>query len=240
MKYNFNYIEHYKIDAKEFDYFEKKDFLVIEDERRVHQAILENIDEKDKLILDIGSGNGWLSKELKDKEKTIVSTDISIINLINIHKLTGNSFNIVTDGNRPAFKNNVFDCIVASEIIEHTLEPGKFLSELFNILKPNGKLILTTPYKEKIRYSLCIHCNKKTPVNAHLHSFDEIKLQTIIDKKRVKIEKYHKFGNKALNYLRIYYLLRFLPFSLWKNLDSFINIFLPYPSHIVVIYKKLN
>ena len=66
-----------------------------------------------------------------------------------------------------------FDIIVASEIIEHVYDPKMFIDCLLDILKPSGKIIITTPYNEKIPLSLCVHCNQLTPGNAHLHSFNE-------------------------------------------------------------------
>ena len=39
----FNYTEHYKIDADKFDYFEKRFAATAHDERRVHEYIIANI-----------------------------------------------------------------------------------------------------------------------------------------------------------------------------------------------------
>ncbi len=39
-----------------------------------------------------------------------------------------------------------FDTIVAGEVIEHLSNPGKFLESCKKHLKPNGRLIITTPY----------------------------------------------------------------------------------------------
>ena len=38
-----------------------------------------------------------------------------------------------------------YDCVFATEIIEHTLDPFYLLKEAFRLLKPGGVLILTTP-----------------------------------------------------------------------------------------------
>lgn len=238
MKYNFNYLEHYKTDAKEFDYFEEKHLLVIEEEEKVHRAILDKLNSKDKLILDIGSGNGWLSEGYKLSDKVIFSSDISMENLIKIKIRDDNDLLIVLDGNNPPFKKNSFDCIIASEIIEHTLNPYDFLTELVRILKPGGKIVLTTPYKEKLRYSLCIHCNKKTPVNAHLHSFDEKNLNEIGMQSKLEVEAIYKFGNKVLNYLYFYHLLNFFPYKIWKIIDNIANFFIKKPVHILVVFRK--
>jgi SAM-dependent methyltransferase len=43
------------------------------------------------------------------------------------------------------FKDNSFDNVLAGEIIEHLDNPLGFVKECYRILKPKGKLILTTP-----------------------------------------------------------------------------------------------
>ncbi len=44
------------------------------------------------------------------------------------------------------FDSNKFDLVVFSEVIEHlTTHPGKILSEIRRILKPDGYLLITTP-----------------------------------------------------------------------------------------------
>ena len=77
-------------------------------------------------------------------------------------------FGITADSFHLPFNDNSFDSIIASEIIEHVYDPEGFIKELFRVVKKGGSLIVTTPYKEKIIYYLCVHCNQKTPP---MHTF---------------------------------------------------------------------
>lgn len=43
------------------------------------------------------------------------------------------------------FTSNSLDIVVAGEIIEHLYDTGDFLEEIKRVLKPEGKLIITTP-----------------------------------------------------------------------------------------------
>ena len=86
---------------------------------------------------------------------------------------------------RLPFRGGSFDMVVASEIVEHLENPQGAMLEAARVLRPGGYLVVSTPYRESLKYTLCIHCNKKTPVNAHLHSFDEISFSTVPPKYKI-------------------------------------------------------
>jgi ubiquinone/menaquinone biosynthesis C-methylase UbiE len=124
--------------------------------------------------------------------------------------------------------------LIASEIIEHVYDPEAFVKELTRVLKKGGQLIITTPYKEKLQYSLCIHCNKPTPLHAHIHSFDEKVLTSFFrDIEKQKLE-WETFGNKILIFTRTWVILRFFPFIIWKLKDKAANFFYNIPAHIMI------
>jgi len=226
-----NYLEHYTLDGEYFDYFKKRERASFEAERRLREYILSLIPKKSELILDIGSGSAWLAKQI-DKNKRIISLDIS---LNNIKKALSdypfeNHYGVVGDAYHLSFADNSFDCIVAAEIIEHLETPAAFIEQAIKKLKKNGTLIISTPYKERISQYLCIHCNKLTPQNAHLHSFDENKLKALV-KDEVKSIEFFTFGNKFHTFLRFYIIMKYFNFRLWKLIDSAFSI---------LINKKIN
>jgi len=256
-KIEMNYIEHYEKDAELFDYFEERECKATEhDEERLRQFIVSLIDKPYRTILDIGSGSGCLAEKIDFSKHNLISFDVSYKNIESVLQKTPNSkhFGIVGDALNPPFKSNSIDCIVASEVIEHLVSPKELISKMASILKPGGIFIISTPYKEKIPYYLCVHCNKMTPKNAHLHSFDENKLISyfnelnLFDGKQTEgnygndsqdCETEHFiFGNKALNILRTHVILKFLPFSIWRMVDRFANLIVNRPAHIIIIERK--
>ncbi|MCW8848809.1 MAG: methyltransferase domain-containing protein [Melioribacteraceae bacterium] len=239
MTQKFNYVEHYKIDAEEFDYFEERTGATAHDERRVHEFIISKIKKNVNNILDVGAGSAWVAQHFKDSEIRVVSLDISLLNVKKAKSIVTvkNHTQIVADSFKLPFDNNTFDCVIASEIIEHVIDPKLFIEELFRVVKPSGSLIITTPYKEKLRYYLCVHCNKKTPIHAHIHSFDENKLLKM-SPKDVNYSSYSIFGNKLLIFLRTYVILKYLPFKGWKFTDSIFNRIKNIPVHILVEFCK--
>jgi ubiquinone/menaquinone biosynthesis C-methylase UbiE len=237
----FNYREHYQKDAVEFDYFEQRTKATAHEERRVREYLISKVPTDARSILDVGCGRAWVAENFLKKNVQVYSLDISITNPIKAIKIypDKNHFGIVADSFTLPFPNESFDCVIASEIIEHVIDPQKFIQELIRVVKKNGSLVISTPYKEKIQYYLCIHCNQVTPVHAHIHSFDETKLESFSVNTNSKFN-YYTFGNKALTYFLTYVILKYFPFWLWKLKDGFANLIYNRPLHIIAIYKKLG
>jgi 2-polyprenyl-3-methyl-5-hydroxy-6-metoxy-1,4-benzoquinol methylase len=241
-KYNsqFAYQQHYNEDALFFDYFKEDETAAGEEEtKRLHEVISKHIAKGSDLILDVGCGNGWAAKKLLAKGKEVVSMDISVYNPVKVlqENQHENHAAVVADAYHLPFKKDSFDVIIASEIMEHVSDPKLFISQLMKALKPSGKLIITTPYDEKIQYYLCVHCNKPTPKNAHLHSFNEKNIVNFIPSEFPNYSL-EKFSNKYLVRLRLNLLLSFLPNGLWKIIDSAANKILKKPMRFLIEIKN--
>lgn len=108
-------------------------------------------------ILDIGCGQGELAEALKKKGKKVCGVDISIeaLNISSEYLDKQFCFNIEDAAWPEELLTKKFDCIIASEVIEHLFEPDLFFKKVKNILKPQGVLILTTPnflfWKNRLR-----------------------------------------------------------------------------------------
>ena len=234
-----NYISHYQKDAEEFDYFEERRGATEHDERRLRDYVISEIPDQYNLILDAGCGSAWVAEKLLSENKTVISMDISLANVIKAKSKysSANHYCIVGDSLYPPFKNKSVDCIIASEVIEHVTEPKMFIEKLLDKVKSNGILIISCPYKEVIRYVLCVHCNQKTPIHSHMHSFDECKLKALHPSKEDYKFEVKIFGNKYLIYLHTYIILKYLPFILWKYVDKVFNFVLGKPVHIIAKYR---
>lgn len=236
----FNYIDHYQKDGQECDYFEERDAGTEHADRRVREYIISQIQKKSGKILDVGCGSAWVARNMCPKNYEVISMDISLENTSGaLEKYPfENHSAVVADVFSLPFNDNVFDYIIASEIIEHVIDPAAFVQNLMRILKPGGTLIVTTPYKEKIRYSLCVHCNKTTPLFAHIHSFDEKKLLSLYQESDLKSTVYYTFANKLPVHLRMHFFLKYFNFWWWEKTDQFLNSFYNVPLRILVKWEK--
>jgi len=239
MDSQFNYIDHYEKDAEVFDYCSPH----VSSSMNIEEAILRkmiarNVPKEAALLLDTGCGSAWFAKHFVAKGKQVVSLDVSFTNVSKAMTAISspNHAAVVADVFQLPFEENTFDCIVASEIIEHLYEPTLFTKKLFYILKPGGTLILTTPYNEKLEYNLCVHCNKPTPRNAHLHSFNEKNMKQLMWAATEKEVKIKRFNNALLMKLRIHLLLKNT--LLWRVLDTMTNKIFKQTMRMMVILTK--
>jgi ubiquinone/menaquinone biosynthesis C-methylase UbiE len=232
-----NYIEHYIIDGKYYDYFAFNKFMIVEINRR-YQEILDLGSPKSKsLIMDIGSGG--VTPLLQEPDILYLPVDLSDNNLKRIKEKSGkNTFPINGDTYHLPFVDDSADLIMMSEVVEHLGNPTDALKEVRRILHPEGKLVVSVPYKEEISYQICIHCNKPTPTHSHLHSFTLESFRELLIEAGLKPIKFSKNLNKVINRLHINYYLRSIPYRMWKLLDSFSNFLIDKPTSLIFVCKK--
>ncbi len=234
-----NHVQHYQTDAQYFDYFNLNPFMEDEISRRYQEILYHLKPQKQQKILEIGSGGGQILRWLNSEKLLYVPLDLALLNLQKIRQTYSQPFWPVTgDVFALPFKNNSFDFIILSEVLEHLDQPHQALKECYRILKPEGRLLISVPYKEVIPYYICIHCNKPTPKNGHLHSFDLNKLTQWVQECGFTPLAHSKFLNKVFNRLHLSLFLRRVPFPLWKIIDHLFNWLIDKPTSLILICQK--
>ena len=100
--------------------------------------------------------------------------------------------------NSDIIESNFFDFIICTEVLEHTLNPFNASKELYRILKPNGKLFVTTPYNFRIHGPLP-DCWRFTEygLKSIFSIFSQIEITSIDDKDRFLMPiQYHSIMTK--------------------------------------------
>lgn len=236
-----DYVAHYKADAEFGDYFTYNPFYEQAVRRRYETFFSLYRIRKDDRVLEVGSGGGQALKYFKHHDFHYFPLDIPHKNLLEI-KRRANFFikPAAGDAFHLPFRAESFDVIIISEILEHLDNVAAALQEAGRVLKPSGCLLISTPYKEKITYHLCIHCNRPTPGNAHLHSFDEKKLMDLVGSVGLKTEKKSLANNKIADRLSFNLLMKYAPFKLWKMFDRLFNLVVPKAAYLILVAKKHN
>jgi len=103
----------------------------------VWKTVVPNIKETD-LLLDAGAGFGRYRKELS-KARYVATDFIKIFETKSIE-----SMDFVCSLDAIPKPDNTYDVIVNTQVLEHVEYPDKVIKEFYRVLKPNGKLYLTT------------------------------------------------------------------------------------------------
>lgn len=121
-----------------------------------------------RTVLDLGCGNGAVTSALARMGFEMTGMDNSETGLaIAREKYPGISFvhaNIDTLLNDNL--NQKFDAVIAIEVIEHLLLPRSLFQRAREALKPNGTLIVTTPYHGYVKNLALAMTNK---FDSHWH-----------------------------------------------------------------------
>ena len=106
-----------------------------------------------KKLLDIGCGVGKVAFLAAEKgfEVTGVEIEEKAAKLAEKNlKRYGSKTRIITgDILKIKLKENYFDAVVCSEVIEHVNNPQQIINRIFKLLKKGGLLVLTTPHNQK-------------------------------------------------------------------------------------------
>jgi 2-polyprenyl-3-methyl-5-hydroxy-6-metoxy-1,4-benzoquinol methylase len=102
-----------------------------------------------KVILDLGCGNGYLANYLVDEGYNAYGTDASAEGIAIAKQKNPGRFYLqdLTTGELPKELHTfTFDTIISTEVIEHLYDPGGFIDFCKKLLPANGELIISTPY----------------------------------------------------------------------------------------------
>lgn len=92
-------------------------------------------------VLDLGAGQGALTKQIHELGYTTHACEMNTDYYV-FDKVACTEANVAE---ALPYEENTFDAIASAEVIEHLIDQNKFFEECYRILKPGGKLILSTP-----------------------------------------------------------------------------------------------
>src|SRR5215207_4003134 len=121
----------------------------IADRKRVDfiLEVLKNSIGSGGRVLDVGCGNGVISRHLGRAGFQVLGIDVSEktieqanarTQLPNVRFMKMSAEELVASGEK-------YDAVICSEVLEHLHNPGSLLSVLYQSLSDKGKLIVTVP-----------------------------------------------------------------------------------------------
>lgn len=90
-------------------------------------------------VLDIGCGQKPYQKLFNCREYVGIEIDTPENRL-------NKKADVFYKNGRIPFEDGTFDSVVISQVFEHVFDPKQMLSEIFRLLKPGGRLLMTVPF----------------------------------------------------------------------------------------------
>lgn len=108
--------------------------------------IIDGLNLVEKNILDVGCYDGTLLSLLKNRNNNLFGIEASDWGVEQCKRKDINVKQFYFDGeNKLPFEDDFFDVVITGEIIEHIFDTDFFLREVHRVLKPGGKLLISTP-----------------------------------------------------------------------------------------------
>lgn len=152
------------------------------------ERLLESLGTTDGLdVCDIGIGQGLLLDHLAASQAaSVTGIDIAVPYLTKyadterVRPVLANAENIPFDGE--------FDLMVASDVLEHVLNPADFLLTTHRALRADGRLVVKVPYKEDMtQYARTRGCSYEF---VHLRNFTRDSLRSLLGHTGFEVERF--------------------------------------------------
>ena len=109
-----------------------------------HAKLLALVGEG-KRVLDIGCSSGYLARPLVKRGCTVVGIEQDPIAAEQAREVCAEVLVGDAEEMELAFEPGSFDVLLCGDLVEHLRDPQRFLSRIRPFLRPDGRLVLTTP-----------------------------------------------------------------------------------------------
>ena len=126
-----------------------------------HGYVAERVQLRDAAVLDVGCGGGLLSEALAQAGAKVTAIDLAP-NLLKVARLHGLESGIKVDYREMPVEALAeqapasFDAITCMEMLEHVPEPASIIEACAKLLKPGGRLFLSTLNRTPAAFALAI------------------------------------------------------------------------------------
>jgi len=197
----------------------------------VFEKLLQPSELLGKRLLDVGCGTGWFSLRAIQEGAEVVSVDIGSALLKKVSEKC-EAESVVSDILSLGVKDKTFDYVLATEVIEHTDNPWRALTEIHRVLKNNGILIMTVPNRI---WHFTVHIAKALNIrkyNGYENWVGYYQLQKWFKELGFNVEEMFGFHLFPFVFPFLYPIL--------DKLDSFSRLYSPIMLNIAAKCRKIN
>jgi SAM-dependent methyltransferase len=150
--------------------------------------------------LDLGAGDGRLGSELDVRE--LVVADVSAVALERARRRLPEAAAAELEPDAPLpFADSEFELVLCAETIEHVRDVQLLLSELRRVLRPGGRLALTTPAHGRLTgLSLLVRGFERhfDPLSPHLRFLTKRSLRALLEEHGFDVRSLERRGATLL------------------------------------------
>ena len=123
--------------------------------------VAERVTLRDAAVLDVGCGGGLLSEALAREGAKVTALDLApdLIKIAKLHRLESGvnvDYRLTSVEALAAEQPGSFDTITCMEMLEHVPEPASVLAACATLLKPGGRLFVSTLNRTPAAFALAI------------------------------------------------------------------------------------
>ena len=140
-------------------------------------------------VIDVGCGAGRHSFEAYRRGADVIAFDQNASDLNDVDEIlqamkdqgevpaSARAEAVKGDALDLPFADGAFDCVIASEILEHVPEDGRAITELVRVLKPGGTLAVTVPrwLPERVCWALSDEYHANEGGHIRIYRADELR-----------------------------------------------------------------
>jgi SAM-dependent methyltransferase len=150
----------------------------------LRRAFLLDHVEPGQSVLDAGCGEGTFTGLLAEAGAAPVGVEIAERALERARaRHPSLDFRLVPEDGPLPFDDASFDAVWASEVLAHVGDTARFLSELRRVLRPGGRLLVTTPYHGRVQSAVLALARFEAhfdPRGPHLRFYTRRSLQALL------------------------------------------------------------
>ena len=141
-------------------------------------SLVKKSDTRSLKVLDVGVGDAIYERLLPDnifKKIEFYGIDISVKQLKRSGKYLKQLKAVDLNKESIPYKNNVFNVVIISEVLEHVFFPEKVIAEAVRVLKKPGYLLITYPNSGALQLRLSLLFTGRSPLLNYPQNLEHIR-----------------------------------------------------------------